>query len=196
MMRIVPAAAVLAAFAVPAAAQEAPALTIAEARASTAGAWEGQLQYLDYSSGKWEGIPVTVTVTLEGDRNTLTRRSVFDAGPRVGNVFITGMSMLGADGVTEYNSGFRAGRTPWLEAATLTLGAAMLAALVVPHQPQVQARQAVDLGLVGAALQHALGRRDAVPRIGFGHGPRHVPPVLLPIAPRRLGRALAGLGEP
>ena len=58
MMRIVPAAAVLAAFAVPAAAQEAPALTIAEARASTAGAWEGQLQYLDYSSGKWEGIPV------------------------------------------------------------------------------------------------------------------------------------------
>ena len=140
MMRIVPAAAVLAAFAVPAAAQEAPALTVAEARASTAGAWEGQLQYLDYSSGKWEGIPVTVTVTLEGDRNTLTRRSVFDDGPRVGNVFITGMSMLGADGVTEYNSGFRAGRTPWLEAATLTLAAATDAS----HWTIIAVREAED----------------------------------------------------
>jgi hypothetical protein len=140
MMRIVPAAAVLVALAVPAAAQEAPALTIAEARASTAGAWEGQLQYLDYSSGKWEGIPVTVTVTLEGDRNTLTRRSVFDDGPRVGNVFITGMSMLGADGVTEYNSGFRAGRTPWLEAATLTLAAATDAS----HWTIIAVREAED----------------------------------------------------
>jgi hypothetical protein len=140
MMRIASAAAVLVALAVPSAAQEAPALTIAEARASMAGAWEGQLKYLDYSSGKWEGIPVTVTVTLEGDRNTLTRRSVFDDGPRVGNVFITGMSMLGADGVTEYNSGFRAGRTPWFEAATLTLAAATDAS----HWTIIAVREAED----------------------------------------------------
>lgn len=44
-----------------------PALTLAEARASTAGAWEGQLQYRDYQSGTWEGIPMTVTVTLDVD---------------------------------------------------------------------------------------------------------------------------------
>lgn len=141
MMRIVPAAAFLAAlWAVPAAAQDAAAPTLAEARASTAGAWEGQLQYLDYSSGKWEGIPVSVTVTIEGDRNTLLRRSVFDDGPRVGNVFITSLSMLGADGVTEYNSGFRAGRTPWLEAATLSLAAATDAA----HWTIVALREAED----------------------------------------------------
>ncbi len=114
--------------ALPVAAQAPPALTLAEARASLAGAWEGQLQYLDYSSGKWEGIPVTVTVTLEGDGNTITRRATFDDGPRVGNVFITSLEMLGPDGVTEYSTGFRAGRVPELGKATLTLAAATDAA--------------------------------------------------------------------
>lgn len=141
MMRIAPAAALLAALCTaPAAAQDAPAPTLAEARASTAGAWEGQLQYLDYSSGKWEGIPVTVTVTIEGDRNTMLRRSVFDDGPRVGNVLITSLSMLDKDGVTEYNSGFRAGRTPWFEAATLSLAAATDAA----HWTIIALREAED----------------------------------------------------
>ena len=141
MMRLAPAAACLAAlFAAPAAAQDAPPVSLAEARASMAGAWEGQLQYLDYSSQRWEGIPVSVTVTLEGDRNTMLRRSVFDDGPRVGNVFITSISMLGADGVTEYNSGFRAGRTPWLEAATLSLAAATDAS----HWTIIALREAED----------------------------------------------------
>ncbi len=108
----------------PAEAQDAPAITLAEARVSTAGAWTGQLQYLDYSSGEWQGIPVTVTVTLEGDGNTLTRRATFDDGPRVGNVFITSLAMLGKDGATEYTTGFRAGRTPEVSAYTLTLTAA------------------------------------------------------------------------
>ncbi len=111
--------------ALPAAAQdEAAAVTLAQARASTAGAWKGELQYLDYSSGTWEGIPVAVTVTLEGDGNTLTRRSQFDDGPRVGNVFITALSMLGADGAAEYSTSFRAGRTPDLATYTLTFPAA------------------------------------------------------------------------
>ncbi len=111
--------------AVPAAAQDAaPAITPTEARASTAGSWAGQLQYLDYSSGEWQGIPVTVTVTVEGDGNTLSRRAAFDDGPRVGLVYITSLSMLAKDGATEYTTAFRAGRTPELSAHTLTLTAA------------------------------------------------------------------------
>jgi len=129
-MRLASAAAALAALALalPAAAQEAPAITLAEARASTAGAWAGELQYRDYQSGEWQGIPVTVTVTLEGDRNTIVRRAVFDDGPRVGNVYITGMAMLGKDGTTEYSTAFRGGQTIDLEEATLTLTAATDAA--------------------------------------------------------------------
>lgn len=115
--------------AAPAAAQEAsPALTIAEARAGLVGAWEGQLQYRDYQSGEWEGIPMTVTVTIEGDGNTITRRAVFDDGPRVGNVYITSLEMLGPDGSTEYATSFRADRAPALSAARLTLVSAADAA--------------------------------------------------------------------
>ena len=114
--------------AAPATAQDAPALTLAEARASLAGAWEGQLQYRDYSSGNWEGIPMTVTVDLEGNGNTLIRRAVFDDGPRVGNVFITALEMLGPDGATEYATSFRAGRVPEIGKASLTLAAATDAA--------------------------------------------------------------------
>ncbi len=108
----------------PAAAQEASAVTLQQARTSITGRWSGQLQYLDYSSGKWEGIPVAVTVTLEGDGNTLVRRAQFDDGPRVGNVYITSLAMLDKDGATEYSTGFRAGRTPELSTYTLALAAA------------------------------------------------------------------------
>jgi hypothetical protein len=111
--------------AVPAAAQDAaPAITLQQAHTSITGAWNGQLQYLDYSSGEWQGIPVTVTVALEGDSNTLTRRAAFDDGPRVGLVYITSIAMLDQDGATEYSTGFRAGRTPEVSAYTLTLTAA------------------------------------------------------------------------
>jgi len=112
----------------PLAAQDAAPVTLAEARASLAGAWEGQLQYRDYSSGEWQGIPMTVTVSLEGDGNTITRRATFDDGPRVGNVFITALEMLGPDGTTEFATAFRAGREPELGKATLTLAAATDAA--------------------------------------------------------------------
>lgn len=120
--------AALATTATPAAAQEVPAITLAEARASTAGAWTGQLQYLDYSSGEWQGIPVTVSTEVVGDGSTILRRAAFDDGPRVGTVYITSLAMLGKDGVTEYSTGFRAGRTPEVSAYTLTLTAAKDAA--------------------------------------------------------------------
>jgi hypothetical protein len=111
--------------AAPTAAQDAaPIITLAEARASTKGAWTGELQYLDYSSGEWQGIPVTVSNELLGDGNTILRRAEFDDGPRVGTVFITSLAMLDKDGATEYSTAFRAGRTPDLSAYTLTLAAA------------------------------------------------------------------------
>lgn len=127
MHRAVPAAALIAAatLAQPTAAQEeAPAVSLAQARASTAGAWQGELQYLDYQSGEWQGIPVAVTVTVEGDGNTISRRAEFDDGPRVGMVYITSLAMLGPDGTTEYSTAFRSGRTPELSTSTLTLSTA------------------------------------------------------------------------
>jgi hypothetical protein len=109
----------------PAASQDAaPAVTLAEARASTTGAWTGELQYLDYSSGEWQGIPVTVNNEMLGDGNTILRRAEFDDGPRVGTVYITSLAMLDKDGTTEYSTGFRAGRAPEVSATTLTLTAA------------------------------------------------------------------------
>lgn len=125
-MRLAFAAAALAGLTpvLPAAAQDTPAVTLAQARASTAGAWAGELQYLDYQSGEWQGIPVTIAVTLEGDGNTISRRAQFDDGPRVGMVYITSLSILGADGATEYSTGFRAGRTPDLSNHTLALTSA------------------------------------------------------------------------
>lgn len=126
-MHLASAAALLTALAAitPAAAQDTvPAVTLAEARASMAGVWQGELQYLDYQSGEWQGIPVQVAVTLEGDGNTLSRRAAFDDGPRVGLVYITSLAMLGKDGTTEYSTSFRAGRTPELGSDTLTLAAA------------------------------------------------------------------------
>jgi hypothetical protein len=56
--------------AAPACAQDAAPVTLAQARASTAGQWRGQLQYLDYQSGEWQGIPVTVDNTVGGDGTT------------------------------------------------------------------------------------------------------------------------------
>lgn len=49
---------------------------------------------------------------------------MFDDGPRVGNVFITSLSMLGPDDTSEYSTGFRAGRAPGLSTYSLALTAA------------------------------------------------------------------------
>lgn len=98
-----------------------PALTVKEARATTAGSWRGELQYRDYQSDRWVGIPVTVTVEPVADGVTLLRRAVFDDGPARGAVYITSLELLGKDGATEYATSFRAGRAPELASATLAL---------------------------------------------------------------------------
>lgn len=105
-----------------------PALTVKEVRATTAGSWRGELQYRDYQSDRWVGIPVTVTIEAIGDGVTLLRRAVFDDGPARGAVHITTLELLGADGTTEYATSFRAGREPELGRAALALAEARDAA--------------------------------------------------------------------
>lgn len=83
------------------------------------GQWDGQLEYLDYSTNDWFGIPARIEIRSGGDGVTFIRASDFDDGPKVGIVRITGISMIGSDGVTEYSTSFRKGRVPEMSVATL-----------------------------------------------------------------------------
>lgn len=94
---------------------------IAEVLAATAGRWQGELQYRDYQSNKWEGLPVKVTIAAQPDGVTVLRTAAFDDGPRVGTVWITTLSTIDpATGAQSYASA-RKGRTFDYGAATLTL---------------------------------------------------------------------------
>ena len=101
---------------------------LAAARASQVGSWTGKLEYRDYQADKWFGLPVAVTISDGGDGVTQIRVADFDDGPRVGNVRITSVSMLGKDGATEFTATFRKGRDPELDKAQLTLANATDAA--------------------------------------------------------------------
>ena len=99
-------------------------LTVQAARASMAGAWRAELQYRDYQSGEWIGIPFTATIAVAGDGVTLVRTSAYDDGPARGTVWITGVAMLAKDGTTEYAGTYRADRAADQTIWKLTLGAA------------------------------------------------------------------------
>jgi hypothetical protein len=104
----------------PAPAAAPTALTLAEARGSTAGRWAGRLEYRDYQSGQWVGIPFTATVERLEDGVTLIRRSRFDDGPNK-TVWITTVALLDPARSTETAASFRAGRETALATATLEL---------------------------------------------------------------------------
>ena len=97
-------------------------LTVAGARQSLVGRWQGKLEYRDYQADKWFGLPVKVEVRDGGDGVTLIRTADFDDGPKTGIVRITSVTML--DGAAETTATFRKARKPELSTATLTLGAA------------------------------------------------------------------------
>ena len=97
---------------------------IAAARASLVGRWQGKLEYRDYQADKWFGLPVKVEVRDGGDGVTLIRIADYDDGPKTGNVRITTVSMLAADGTHESSATFRKGRTVELETAALQLTSA------------------------------------------------------------------------
>lgn len=109
--------------ALPATPPPAPApLTVATARQSLVGEWQGKLEYRDYQADRWFGLPVKTRISDGGDGVTLIRVSDFDDGPRVGNVRITSVSLL--DGASETTATFRKGRKPELATFTLALAPA------------------------------------------------------------------------
>jgi hypothetical protein len=98
-----------------------PPLTIASLLAGTAGRWQGELQYRDYQSNKWEGLPVKVTIVAQPDGVTTVRTAEFDDGPKVGAVWITTLSTVDpATGKESYASA-RKGKPFESGAAQLTL---------------------------------------------------------------------------
>jgi len=98
-------------------------LTPAEARQSLVGRWEGKLEYRDYQANRWFGLPVKVEVRDGGDGVTLIRTADYDDGPTTGNVRITTVTLLAANGTEETGATFRKGRAVELETAKLSLEA-------------------------------------------------------------------------
>ena len=96
------------------------AFSIADTRTELAGQWQGQLEYRDYQSNQWFGIPVTVDVELIDDGATVIRKATFDDGAS-GTVHITVVSMLTPDGKTEFVGSFRADRHAELSSRALRL---------------------------------------------------------------------------
>ena len=73
--------------------------------AGTAGQWCGRLEYRDYQSDSWEGLPMATEIRAQPDGVTLIRSSAFDDGPKVGLVWITGIEQLDpATGTLSYAS--------------------------------------------------------------------------------------------
>lgn len=103
-----------------------PGLDIAALRLATVGAWEGKLEYRDYQADRWFGLPMTVRIETPGDGVTLVRKAAFDDGPKTGTVWITTVELLDPATGLETSAGFRKGRKPELDSATLRLGAPAL----------------------------------------------------------------------
>lgn len=120
-MRLFPYAALLVLSAAPAAAQPAPPLDLAAARASLNGAWEGELEYRDYSADRWFGIPVKTRIADQGDGATTLRTSDFDDGPKVGNVRITTVELFDAAAASVAVGSFRKGRAAEIMTYAITL---------------------------------------------------------------------------
>jgi hypothetical protein len=87
-----------------------PTITVAEARASLAGNWDGSLEYLDYTANKWFGIPVKTIIEEQGDGATTIRKSDFDDGPKVGIVRITSVELFDPAKATLSVGTFRKGQ--------------------------------------------------------------------------------------
>lgn len=95
--------------------------TIASLIAGTAGRWQGELQYRDYQSNKWEGLPVKVSIVVQPDGLTMVRTAEFDDGPKVGAVWITTLSTLDPATGRESYASARKGRPFETGSAQLTL---------------------------------------------------------------------------
>ncbi|WP_404368921.1 hypothetical protein AB5I39_15700 [Sphingomonas sp. MMS24-J45] len=78
--------------------------------AGTAGRWQGELQYRDYQSNTWQGLPMTVTIAAQPDRVTTVRTAQFDDGPKTGIVTITTVNAVDPVAATLSYAAFRRSR--------------------------------------------------------------------------------------
>jgi hypothetical protein len=146
-------AAVLAFAPVPALAQDSP--TVAEARASLLGRWEGLYESLDRGAASeafsW---PVAVSIEDAGDGRTYIERQQFEGMDDDGALQVT-VSILDPDGVTEHGTQFVSGTVPEPRSMHLTL---------------TEARDATHWTLTGVADHrrdgHALQGRTTIVRDG------------------------------
>lgn len=89
--------------------------------AGTSGNWRGELQYRDYQSNTWQGLPMQVTVAMQPDHVTVIRTAAFDDGPQTGIVYITTISQLDPVSGQQSYAVFRKGRAAESGAALLVL---------------------------------------------------------------------------
>lgn len=78
--------------------------------AQTAGRWQGELQYRDYQSNTWQGLPMTVTIAAQPDQVTTVRTAQFDDGPKTGIVTITTVTAVDPVASTVSYASFRRSR--------------------------------------------------------------------------------------
>ena len=102
--------------ATPAQTQETPVATLhvspgpAALLAATAGRWTGELQYRDYQSNTWQGLPVEVTIVAQPDGVTTVRTAAYDDGPQTGTVWITTTAIVDPATGTQSYAIMRRGR--------------------------------------------------------------------------------------
>jgi hypothetical protein len=109
-------------------------------RAGLVGAWQGKLEYRDYQSDRWFGLPVRVTQEMVGDGLTLIRKAEYDDGPQTGPVQITTVSLFDPAKSSETSATFRAGRTPEL----VTVGLRLSSITDATHWMMIEERTGTD----------------------------------------------------
>lgn len=98
-------------------------ISLAALLAGTAGDWRGELQYRDYQSNTWQGLPMQVSVAVQPDHVTVIRTAAFDDGPQTGIVYITTISQLDPASGQQSYAVFRKGRAAEAGSTQLTLAA-------------------------------------------------------------------------
>ena len=98
-----------------------PMLAPAELLAATAGRWTGELQYRDYETNQWQGLPVKVVIVSQPDGVTTVRTAAFDDGPKTGTVWITTLVQVDPKAGRVAYAGARKGRALDSGSAALAL---------------------------------------------------------------------------
>lgn len=139
-------------------AAEAPSLSPAAALSGTAGSWTGELQYRDYQSNTWRGLPMTVKIAVQPDGMTMIRTASFDDGPTTAAVWITTVSQYDPASGKQSYAAFRSGRAVDTGSAALAMPASPRDAT---HWTIVLTEQRID-GDSQAQVRETMTRDGAV----------------------------------